>query len=319
MSAQIMTVCGLVAPAELGVTDAHSHVWIEPVEGANLAGLILDDVSAIATELQDYKAQGGGAIVDCQPGGVGRNGLQLRTISEASGVHIIASTGFHLRRYYPPDAALWSMTIVAAADYFLNEIEYGLQESRDAVSPVYPGVIKIAAELTLATSPIALFEAAAAAARLSGLAIEMHTEQGADVARLLEFFLAQGVPPQQLVFCHVDKRPDFGLHQELARAGVLLEYDTFVRPKYQPDQNAWPLLRQMIAAGLAGSVALPTDCALTSMWLNFGGGPGPAAFLTQVAARLNSLQVDPNTETDLLGRNIARRLAVAQPELQEKA
>ena len=70
----VICVNGLVPADQLGVVDAHSHVWIEQVPGANLAGLILDDAGAITAELVDYRMAGGGAIVDCQPGGCGRNG-----------------------------------------------------------------------------------------------------------------------------------------------------------------------------------------------------------------------------------------------------
>ena len=142
----------------------------------------------------------------------------------------------------------------------------------------------------------------------------MHTEQGADVEAFLAVLPGNGAEPAaRLIFCHMDKRPDFGLHRELAQAGVLLEYDTFVRPKYRPDEHVWPLLAQMIDAGLAGSVALATDSALTSMWTHLGGAPGAAAFVTQIKARLDEMAVSAEDSYRLLGGNIAARLALTQP------
>lgn len=304
-----MTVRGPVAAEELGLVDAHSHVWIEPVAGANLEGLLLDDTLAQTAELLDFRAAGGGAIVDCQPGRVGRNGRALRQLSAASDVHIIASTGFHLRRYYPPDSPLWNIGPAAAYAYFHAEITSGLIETRPDEHPVYPGAIKIAAEATLAGSPLGLFEAAVQASKETGLAIEMHTEQGADCEAFLQYFLDHDLDPGRLIFCHVDKRPDFGLHQELARAGVLLEYDTFVRPKYRPDKNAWPLLQRMVEAGHATAVALATDSALTSMWRNLGGAPGADALVTVIKPRLEAAALPAEVQDALLGGNIARRLA----------
>jgi phosphotriesterase-related protein len=282
---------------QLGVVDAHSHVWIEPVPGANLDGLILDDADAITAELIDYKMAGGRAIVDCQPGGCGRNGRMLRQISLRSGVYIVACTGFHLRRYYPAEAALWQQSASEALTAFMDEVQQGLVETRQEEQPVYPGFFKIAAETTLSSSPVPLFRAAAAACRASGLVIEMHTEKGAGVEDFLEFFLGQGVSPDRLVFCHMDKRPDFGLHQELATADVMLEYDTFVRPKYEPQQNA----------------ALATDMALTNMWQRLGGKPGPVAFLSQIKSDLEATGLNPGVVQQLMGGNIAARLAVATP------
>ena len=307
----VITVNGPVAAQQLGIVDAHSHVWIEPVPGANLDGLILDDADAITAELIDYQVAGGGAIVDCQPGGCGRNGRMLQRISRRTGVHIVACTGFHLRRYYPPGAVLWQKSAAEAYASFIDEVQQGLLETRQQEQPVYPGFFKIAAEASLATSPAPLFQAAAAACRVSGLTLAMHTEKGSDAEAFLEYFLGQGVSPQRLVFCHMDKRPDFGLHRELATAGVMLEYDTFVRPKYEPLNNAWPLLEKMIEAGLCGQVALATDMALTSMWRRLGDGPGPVAFLRQMKAVLVRRGLDPEVVQQLMGGNIAAHLTVA--------
>jgi phosphotriesterase-related protein len=310
----VMTVFGQVVPEELGVTDAHSHGWIEHVPGADLEALIHDDEDGICRDLAAYRDLGGQSIIDCQPGLCGRNGNKLRSISQGSGVHIVACTGFHLQRYYPARTELFAMTAGKAAQFFLNEIREGLVESLtdDAPvdAPVYPGFIKIAAEATLAASPMALFEAAAEVSRQTGLAIEMHTEQGAAVEYFLDFFSRQGLAPERLVFCHVDKRPDFGLHRELASAGVMLEYDTFVRPKYEPETKAWPLLQEMIASGLSDQVALATDLALTNQWSYAGGSPGPAAFLSVVRDRLIDTGIESEVVTRLTGRNIADRLAI---------
>jgi len=311
----VISVNGPVAVEQMGVVDAHSHVWIEQVSGANLEGLILDDADAITAELIDYRTAGGGGIVDCQPGGCGRNGRMLRQISQLSGVHIIACTGFHLRRYYAPDGALWQKTDGEAYAVFMDEVQKGLVETRQEEQPVYPGFFKIAAEATLSVSPEPLFRAAAAACRISGLAIEMHTEKGSGAEEFLEFFLGQDVSPGRLVFCHMDKRPDFGLHRELASAGVLLEYDTFVRPKYKPQQNVWPLLQKMVEEGFAGQIALATDMALTNMWQRLGGGPGPVTFLNQVKSDLERLRLDPEVVQQLMGGNISARLAVAAPQV----
>ncbi|MEZ4519528.1 MAG: hypothetical protein R3C44_22755 [Chloroflexota bacterium] len=120
-----------------------------------------------------------------------------------------------------------------------------------------------------------------------------------------------GVSPDRLVFCHVDKRPDFGLHRELAEAGVMLEYDTFFRPKYDPANNVWPLIGKMADAGLAGSVALATDMAEPSLWSRQGGTPGLMGFFTIIKSGLEDMGL-PQSEIDaLLGGNIAGRLAIA--------
>jgi 5-phospho-D-xylono-1,4-lactonase len=319
----ITTVLGPVPPYALGVTDAHSHLYIGPVVGGALDAPVLNDVEAVARELEGFRAMGGGAIIDCQPGfDCGRDGRVLRNLSERTGIRVVAATGFHRRLYYPPDAPLFHMTADQAADHFRAEINDGLVETRDTRRPVWPGFIKIAAEATLADSPLALFEAAAAVCKETGYAIEMHTERGAAVEDFLAFFGGQGVSPRRLVFCHVDKRPDIGLHRELARAGVMLEYDTFYRPKYRPDETVWPLLREMSAAGLAGQVALATDMADPALWVEIRaeigaeirGGPGLAGIFTMIKPRLMRMGLPEETIAGLLGGHIAGRIAVEEDD-----
>ncbi|MDX1414079.1 MAG: hypothetical protein R3293_07800 [Candidatus Promineifilaceae bacterium] len=306
----VTTVRGRVAVQDLGITDAHSHAWIEPAAGVDLADLIHNDVAGISADLTSFRACGGRALVDCQPGLCGRNGNMLRVISEATDVHIVASTGFHLRRYYPQEALLWKMTVDEAAAFFLDEVQWGLFESRENSPPVYPGLIKIAAEASMDASPMHLFEAAVEVSRQTRLAIAMHTEKGAAVEEFLDYFTTSGLAPERLIFCHVDKRPDFGLHRELAAAGVLLEYDTFVRPKYKPDLYAWPLLEQMIAAGLSKQVALATDLALASQWCYSGGSPGPASFLTIIRERLAACGYNQEVIAGFMGGTVGSRLAI---------
>ena len=325
---KVMTVLGPVPPEALGVVDAHSHLYIAPVPGGAADAPVLVDADGVGRELASFRAAGGGAIVDCQPGGCGRDGRVLRRLSELSGVHVIAATGFHRRIYYPPDTPLFALSAGAAADLFRGEIFEGLVETRTEGEPqttddgpqttvagglssvVHPGVIKIAAEASFAASPRALFEAAAAVANETGYAIEMHTERGAAVEDFLAFFVAQGVSPRRLVFCHVDKRPDFGLHAELARAGVMLEYDTFFRPKYEPERNVWPLIGRMVAAGLTGQVALATDMADPGLWAELGGAPGLQGIFSIIKAGLTGLDLPPSSIDGLMGGNIGGRLAI---------
>lgn len=311
MPEQVITVTGPAAPETLGITDAHNHLWITALPEIASGAPVLNDETAIRQELIDYREAGGGAQIDCQPGGCGRDGNRLLRLSQDSGVLVVASTGFHLPRYYPPGAVLWAMDADQAARYFLDEIRNGLQESR-AAQVVFPGLIKIAVPERLADAPSAQMLAAARASLESGYAIAMHTERGAGVEDYLDWFNRQGVRPERLVFCHVDKRPDHGLHQELARAGVLLEYDTFFRPKYRPEQNVWPLIEYMVNAGLQDSLALATDLADGELWARIGGGPGLLGFAVTIRRRLEVMGFTPSAIAAMLGGSIARRLAVTE-------
>lgn len=314
MRRQVVTVLGKQPPEALGITDAHNHLWISPVAAGGGGSLVLDQAEGILEELKAFRKTGGGAQVDCQPGGAGRDGVRLRDLSRDSGVHVVASTGFHLRRYYPADANIWGMDVQQASELFLSEIRNGLEETRESALPVFPGLIKIAVLDTFEESPAELVEAAVMASRESGYAIQMHTEHGRGIEDIFLPLLDLGMDPKRLVVCHVDKRPDLGLHKELASAGCLLEYDTFFRAKYDPAANVWPLLFAMVEAGFAGSIGLATDMADRRMWKTMGGGPGPVGFVEVVHDRLLHEIADPSLVSALTGGNIAARLAVVTEE-----
>lgn len=306
---KVMTVMGWEDPQALGVTDAHNHLWIEPVPGIAAGLPQLFNHQAIVEELLDYRTAGGGAIVDCQPGGCGRDGRALQALSQASGVHVVASTGFHRRRYYPPDFWLFQAPESRAADFFTAELETGLEETVANREPVRAGLIKIACEATLAETPAVLLSAAAEASRRSCAAIQVHTEKGNAAEAILEYFESQGIRPERLVICHIDKHPDLGLHRELAGAGVLLEYDTFYRSKYAPEEHLWPLLESMLQAGLDNRIALATDMAESELWARLGKGPGLTGFLDRIRPRLEALGCPAESIARLMGGNITARLA----------
>lgn len=309
-TSHLMTVTGPIDPAQAGITDAHNHVWIAPVPGAAGSGPVLDREPAITAELTAYREAGGGTLIDCQPGGCGRDGRVLRRLAEASGVRIVACTGFHLRRYYPAGYPFFELDAESTSEHFVSEITGRLAET-DQADPVRAGFIKIACEASLDKSPLNLIEGAVVASRATGVAIEVHTEKGTDAERIVRAMTDWGLDPARLVLCHVDKRPDFAFHSAMARQGVMLEYDTFYRPQYEPEVNLWPLLARMVEAGLSSSVAIATDMADAAMWSTLGTGPGLTGLITQIIPRLRAMGCDDATVGQLVGQNIVSRLALS--------
>src|SRR5690349_21382217 len=110
----IQTVTGDVPSESITIADAHAHVWIDPPVAAP-SQLHLHNEDAIEAELRDYVSAGGRLLVDCQPGGTGRNAYRLKALSESSGVLITATTGTHLQKYYEPQYFLWNLNAELAA------------------------------------------------------------------------------------------------------------------------------------------------------------------------------------------------------------
>jgi len=298
--------------------DAHAHAWIDPPAGVHHPQQVaLRDEPRRRAALGDLARAARprrAALVDCQPPGAGRDARVLARLSAASGVAIVATTGFHLARYYPHACRPWPDT-EAARHAFSTELTDGMAELPGRRA----GVVKAADTGTAeggregADAP---WWAAALAARTEADALLLvHTERGAGAEVLLAWLSDRGVPAERVFLCHVDKRPDPGLHVELATAGALLGYDTFLRPAYDPERTTWPLVRRMLEAGLAHALAFGLDLASPAMWPSDEPTPdpptalGPAGLLTAVAPRLQQLGATPADLDALLGGNLLSRAA----------
>ncbi len=98
----VNTVLGPLSHLVFGITDAHNHVWIDPIDGAAKGSPVLNDQEMITRELGEYIKAGGKTILDCQPGGCGRDANLLMDLSITSGVN-------HHRMYrFPPPQVLSS-------------------------------------------------------------------------------------------------------------------------------------------------------------------------------------------------------------------
>lgn len=311
MRRSVITVLGPRPDRPVGVVDAHAHLWIRPPDGIQAPNVpVLADMPAIVAELAAFRAAGGSGAVDCQPPGTGRDPERLAALSRATGLDVVAATGFHLERYYPPGSWTWTASADALADRFTAELTLGMESPDGRRTPHLAGVIKAAHPGTL-TDPryLRLFSAACEASRRTGAAILVHTEQGRGVEGLAEYFVREGLPPSRVVLCHMDKRPDRVLHRELANAGFLLEFDTFLRPKYEPEVRVWPLLEALLQEGLAGAIACALDLADGAQWRFRSGGPGMLGLIEIVRPRLERMGVAQAQITALLGGNIYARIA----------
>jgi phosphotriesterase-related protein len=240
-------------------------------------------------ELETYYHAGGRAVVDAQPPGCGRDPAALAELARRSGLHIIASTGFHRMCYYPEDHWIFKADAEELTRFYLDELNEGMYPERNldslrlgirAGNKTFPdghraGQIKTALEAgTLDKQSQKLFGAAAVAAKQSGCAVMVHVEQDADPAALADLLLKQGLVPAQLIFCHLDRAiRDLDVHRELCRQGAYLEYDTIGRPKYHDDEQETKIILEMTEAGFAGQLLMSLDTTRARLRA-YGGNPG---------------------------------------------
>lgn len=313
MSGQVHPVTTVLGPRGLsgeGLVDAHAHIWIAPVAGGAPDAPVLDDATSIRAELWRFAEAGGEALIDCQPPAAGRDARRLVELSAATGVAVVASTGFHLDRYYRPDDSPWRADPEQLTVRCLEELELGMTDGGSRTS-ARAGAIKAAHPGAEVPGWQPLFRAAATAAAQAGVLLVVHTERGAGVDELADVLLSTDLSSQDVMLCHVDKRPDLQLHRELAKAGFLLEYDTFLRPKYTPADAVWPLIDAMLADGREEAIACGLDLADASLWAFGGGSHGMTGLQSVVAAGLRERGADDEAMRRLLGANVRRRLQMS--------
>jgi phosphotriesterase-related protein len=272
----ITTVLGDRAPEGLGFCQSHEHLFIRGSAEINSA-FCIDDLSKSIAELEGYYRAGGRALVDAQPPGCGRDSRVLAELSRRTGVHIIASTGFHRMIYYPEDHLIFKAGADELTGFFLGELNEGMyvEESGEPACAGRAGQIKTALEAgAFDRQSRKLFIAAAEAAKESGCAVMVHVERDADPAALADFLLKQGLAPSRLIFCHLDRAiGDLGVHRELCRRGAYLEYDTIGRPKYHGDERETEIVLQLMEAGFAGQLLMSLDTTRARL-SSYGGSPG---------------------------------------------
>jgi len=282
MTGFVRTVTGDIQPDKLGYTHSHEHICVAEKSacGEVNPALIIPDYDKSLEEVKAFANAGGGTIVDAQPTGGGRMPRRLQKISKESGVNIIASTGFHLRGFYPANSRLYALANSDAAEVFTVELLSGMFEGLDPyfdqeITTVKAGVIKCALDAADAWDTYKeLFTAASLAQTKTGAPMLIHTSKNSDVIGLMDFLDKRGVNLSKVIICHLDRTNyDLELHKEVLKRGAYVEYDTVGRYKYNDDETECGIIKTMLDAGYEDQILLGLDTTQERL-ISYGGTPG---------------------------------------------
>ncbi|HEY3415563.1 MAG TPA: phosphotriesterase-related protein [Armatimonadota bacterium] len=305
----VMSVTGPISVEALGITLPHEHLFIdlrnqytEPadpgmrrlgrqkVRMSNLGllrrnpyaladNLLLDDPAVIRQEVRRFKRAGGRTIVDCTSLGIHRDAHKLLELAQATGVQIIAGTGYYTADTHP--AAMNDWTAEEIAGQMIADLTVGIDGT-----PVRAGVIgEIGTNEPMHPNERKSLQASALAFHETGVPIYVHIfpwgKTGLEAAWLL---LRAGVDPAKIVICHTDVEPDIDYIQELFSLGIFLEFDNFGKEFYiDPADRAFAdgifiqdservrLLRQLVDDGYARQLLITNDICLKMMLHAYGG------------------------------------------------
>jgi phosphotriesterase-related protein len=280
----VTTVTGdvpIVSPLSLGFCHGHEHVFISKGRSAEVNSVLrIDDADKSISELRDFYRAGGRVLVDAQPVGCNRDATRLEEISRSSGVHIIASTGFHKMIFYPEEHWIFRASSDELRAIFETELTEGMYVDCDApyprnVTKIRAGQVKTALDACGVTGLYEKpFSAAARAAADTGRTLMVHIERGSDTMALAEFLASTGVSPERTVFCHMDRATDdINVHYAICSRGIYLEYDTICRPKYHDDIREAEIIRLILDAGFEDRLMMGLDVTRARI-KSYGGTPG---------------------------------------------
>jgi len=252
IAGKVLTVHGPIAPAEVGRTLMHEHIFVNfelPIadtrhhateeqvarEKLSLANLwavragtwnpdndFLGDFDTSYTELLDYKRIGGGTVVDVSNIRLGRDPKALYRMSHATGLNIVMGAGWYQKRYHPLN--MDSLTLEAMTDIIVRDIAQGV----DGTS-VRSGII---GEIGINGHPLTPNElkstrASARAARLTGAPMSFHVGgYREEKFTILDIVESEGVDLSRVVMGHSNSLAlDLPLARRVLARGVTLEFD----------------------------------------------------------------------------------------------
>ena len=332
----VTTVRGPVAAADLGICLTHEHVlndvtsWWHPTSSigldpeafahkkvgiedvwdlkhdpfGNLDNCRLDDLELAIEEVARFAALGGRTLVDATGLGTGRNLAALRSVSEQTGVNIIAGTGFYLEASHP------SFVATSTADQLAELIITDIRVGEAGIRPGIIGEIGVSDRFTAEERKSLV--AACLAQRETGLPMQIHLpgwfRLGHEVLDLVE---AQSVDPGSVVLCHMNPSgADQAYQRGLIGRGAWVQYDMIGSELFYADQGVQCTsdeedaqhVAELVDAGVGQRVLLSSDIFLKSLLRRYGG-PGYGHVLQYFVPRLRRSGLDAEAIQQLLVHN----------------
>ena len=347
VSGQVQTVLGPVAPESLGRTSMHEHLLASldcyfsvPDEASErsyidrpmsiylLGGLPgrwshhrdsmnLIDERVTIEEAMEWRLEGGGTIVDATSLGIARDPLGLARISRATGLNVVMGAGYYVPTSHPADMDRISEDEIT--EHIVRDVTVGVGETG-----VRSGIIgEIGCVYPIPPNVLKSVRAAGRAQAETGAPILIHPgHRQTAPAEILEILVKAGATPGNVVLGHLDVRiVDKAVLAELAKAGTLLEFDTFGLEEgaYGGDPTAIPmpndvqrldLLEFLFGLGHRDQIVIAHDVCFRWRLGRFGG-KGYGHILSNMVPRMRARGFTSDDIHAILVRNPARALAFA--------
>jgi phosphotriesterase-related protein len=332
-----MTILGPVPADQLGHTLTHEHIlsdvpdWGIPPMYPELLdhkvtidilgklrrdiwsckdNLRLDEPEVSLQEVASFKAKGGGTLVDVTSVGLKRDILGVAKIARATGVHVVAGTGFYIHSGHPASVAMQTVDELAA--WMVSEtMEEGIEGTgmRAGIigeigisSPMHPDEEKV-------------LRAALRAQRATGVPLSIHQWGGQSLEKIDSLVQAEGVSTSNIIMCHlttVSEEQRFWA----AERGYYLGIDSFGNEFYSDalageilqDPGRIKMVKKLIERGHLLQILPSNDLGLKMLQKKYGGW-GYEHILVNVKPFMLRMGLPPKAIDTMLYYNPARLIA----------
>ncbi|MDC5698083.1 phosphotriesterase [Intrasporangium calvum] len=234
---RVNTVLGPIPTEELGLVAVHEHI------GYGMPGSELDTrwwktpeerYDETVPKLRQFHEYGGGTFVDATGICNGRDVNYYQSLSEKTGVHIVASTGFVGGDTALPFFARATVDYLAA--HFTHEITVGIGNTGGKAGIIKVGVSRGGRMTDLDKR---IYRAAARAALATGVPVLTHL--AIDAENAIAIFTEEGLPLDRVLFGHVDDGVNADKTRDtwIADQGGRIGFDTFGYETELPDPPFW--------------------------------------------------------------------------------
>ena len=302
----IRTLLADISPSAIdGVTLFHKHLSIKLSEQMT----VTDDVDNIVREIQTAAAEGLGCIVDGGHPDMARDLDACRRVANETDVHVVASGGYYMERFYPPDVATKSDDQLAE-----DLVEEAAHDRLGAFGEI--GQTSDAAEMTALERKA--FRAVGKAHVRSGIPIFTHNAYGTGPnvtpdqgLRQLDVLESVGVDPRTVVIghaCCLDD-PTATVLKQIAARGAFVGVDRVTGGRVDDPQKVLTILA-FLDGGYADRLLISSDY----IGRRSAERPGYGNAITVFAPLLREAGVDAAT-IDAVMRDNPRRFLAYVPKV----
>ncbi len=234
--------------------------------------LILEDVSLMRDEVASFAKNGGGTIVDVTTIGLKRNIKPVIGIAQATGVNIIAGTGYYAKAGHPKEVS--GLTAEDIYKWMKKELTEGIEDTRARA-----GIIgEIGVSSPFAPDEQKVVRAATWAHKDTGAPINIHQSNGTELEKIDAIFKEEGISPEKVVLSHMCSATE---EQRLwaADKGYYVEIDSFGNEYYLNaaagiavrDPDLLKMVKVLMERGYLKQILISNDIALKMLLKKYGG------------------------------------------------